>query len=80
MAGDNKLLNKPSLKACNYAVFDEGLNPYIYESEEYKDYFNNCGDSKDWLYPFKNIVISYKGKKVCCRIILNFYGPAMAIN
>ncbi|MEI9958493.1 MAG: hypothetical protein WDM90_19800 [Ferruginibacter sp.] len=51
------------MKECDYNIFDEGLNPYIYESEEYKDYFNNCGESKDWLYPIKNIVISYKDKK-----------------
>ena len=57
-----KLLELNS-KDCNYHIFDEGLNPYIYESEEYKDYFNNCGESKDWLYPIKDIVINYKDKK-----------------
>ena len=50
-------------KDCDYNIFDEGLNPYIYESEEYKGYFNNCGESKDWPYSIKNIVISYKDKK-----------------
>jgi hypothetical protein len=50
-------------KDCDYTIFDEGLNPYIYDSEEYKDYYNNCGESKDWVYPIKNIVISYKVKK-----------------
>jgi hypothetical protein len=45
---------------CDYEVFDEGLNPYIYESLEYRKYFNNCGESKDWIYPVKEIVISYK--------------------
>ena len=57
-----KLLELNS-KACDYSIFDEGLNPYIYGSDEYKEYFNNCGESKDWLYPIKNIVISYKDNK-----------------
>ena len=50
-------------KNYDYNIFDEGLNPYIYESEEYAAYFNNCGESKDWRYPIKNIVINYKVKK-----------------
>ena len=57
-----KLLQLNS-KNCDYNIFDEGLNPYIYESDEYKEFFNNCGESKDWLYPIKNIVISYNGDK-----------------
>ena len=48
---------------CEYEIFTEGLNPYIYESNEYQDYFNNCGESKDWIYPVKNIVITHKDKK-----------------
>ncbi len=51
-------------KDSNYNIFSEGLNPYIYECDEYKKYFNNCGESKDWLYPIKTIVINYKDKKV----------------
>lgn len=52
-------------KECDYHIFDEGLNPFIYdfESDEFKNYFNNCGQSKDWIYPVKNIVISYKDNK-----------------
>lgn len=26
-------------------------------------FFNNCGESKDWIYPIKDIVISYKEDK-----------------
>lgn len=48
---------------CDYSIFDEGLNPYIYGSAEYKEYFNNCGESRDWVYPVKNIVISYGDNK-----------------
>lgn len=52
-----------NLKDCDYNIFDEGLNPFIYESDEYKNYFNNCGESKDWVYPIKDIVISYDEEK-----------------
>ena len=57
-----KLLQLNS-KDCDYSVFDEGLNPYIYQSDEYKNFFNNCGEPKDWIYPVKNIAISYKADK-----------------
>jgi len=57
-----KLL-KLNAKDCDYAIFDEGLNPYTYETDEYKDFFNNCREPKDWIYPIKNIVISYKDEK-----------------
>jgi hypothetical protein len=54
-------LNSPKY---DYQVFNEGLNPFIYESVEYKKYFDNCGQSKDARYPVKSIVISYNnGKK-----------------
>lgn len=53
-------LNHPG---CKYQVFDDGLNHYIFESEEYQRFFDNCGAAKEWIYPLKNIVISYeKGK------------------
>lgn len=58
----SKLLQLNS-KDCDYSIFDEGLNPFIYESDEYKVFFNNCGESKDWIYPIKNIVISYHQDK-----------------
>lgn len=49
-------------KDCEYDIFDESLNSFIYESAEYKNYFNDFGEPKDWIYPVKNIVISYKDK------------------
>jgi hypothetical protein len=48
---------------CNYDIFSEGLNSYIYEADKYQQYFNNCGESMEWLYPIKKIVISDKHKK-----------------
>jgi hypothetical protein len=50
--------------SCEYHIFNEGLNPYIFESKEYVNYFNNCGESKDWIYPVKNVVITHKNKKI----------------
>jgi hypothetical protein len=55
----SKLLQLNS-KDCDYNIFDENLNMLIYESDDYKDYFNNCGEPKGWIYPVKNIVISYR--------------------
>lgn len=43
-----------------YFVSSDGLNPFIFETSEYEMYFNNCNQSKEWLYPVKNIVISPK--------------------
>ena len=48
---------------CDYNVFDDGLNPYIYDTVEYANYFNNCGEPKEWIYPVKDIVINHFKKK-----------------
>jgi hypothetical protein len=45
---------------CEYHIFDEGLNQFIYNPKEFNDYFNNCGESKNWIYPVKNIVINHR--------------------
>lgn len=44
---------------CKYDIFDEGLNKFIYESEEYERFFDNCRAPKEWMYPLKNVVISH---------------------
>lgn len=46
----------------DYFVSSDGLNPFIFESDEYGLYFNNCNEAKEWLYPVKNIVINPKNK------------------
>lgn len=46
-----------------YFVSSDGLNPFMYEGEEFEKYYNNCGESKDWIYPTMSIVISHKNKK-----------------
>ncbi len=31
--------------------------------EEICEYFNNCGEAKEWIYPMMTIVVSHKNKK-----------------
>jgi len=58
----NKLLQLKS-PGCQYDVFNESLNGYIFDSEKYAPYFNNCGESMEWIYPVQNVVISYNDMK-----------------
>ena len=44
----------------DYTIFVQGLNPYIYESEFFAKYFNNCGEAREPKYPVMNIVINNK--------------------
>lgn len=44
----------------DYFISSGGLNQFIFESEEYDIYFNNCNESKDWIYPTKSIIINPK--------------------
>lgn len=45
-----------------YFVSSDGLNKFIFESNEFDIYFNNCREPKDWLYPVKRVVINPKNK------------------
>lgn len=44
----------------NYNLFFDGLNQFIPESKNFNKYYNNCGESKDWMYPVINVVIDHK--------------------
>ncbi|MFB9108913.1 hypothetical protein [Flavobacterium gyeonganense] len=46
----------------NYFVSTDGLNQFIFESSEYEIYFNNCNESKDWMYPTMDVIINPKNK------------------
>ncbi len=46
-----------------YFISNDGLNPFMFEGAEFEKYFNNCDDSKDWIYPTMSIVISHEDKK-----------------
>lgn len=55
-------LEKLKNPKTDYFVSSDGLNQFIFETEEYDIYFNNCNESKEWLYPVKSIVINPKNK------------------
>lgn len=40
-----------------YRIFNESLNPYIYETNEFDMFFNNCYESLQEKYPVMNVVI-----------------------
>lgn len=46
----------------DYFITSDGLNQFIFESSEYETYFNNCNESKEWIYPVKSIIINPKNK------------------
>ncbi|SHM18166.1 WG repeat-containing protein [Flavobacterium pectinovorum] len=56
-----KLLELKSTN-CDYHIFSESLNKFIFEADEYDQYFDNCRQAKDWINPVKNIVISPQNK------------------
>ena len=58
----SKLLELKSAN-CDYHIFTESLNKFIFEADEYDQYFDNCRQAKDWINPVKNIVISPQNKK-----------------
>lgn len=56
-----KLLELKSAN-CDYHIFSESLNKFIFEADEYDQYFDNCRQPIDWINPVKNIVISPQNK------------------
>ncbi|WP_269234622.1 WG repeat-containing protein [Flavobacterium flavigenum] len=46
----------------DYFVSTDGLNQFIFESSEYEIYFNNCNESKDWMFPTMDVIINPKNK------------------
>lgn len=47
----------------DYFISRDGLNPFMFKGAEFEKYFNNCGESKDWIYPTLSIIISHGDKK-----------------
>ncbi len=48
---------------CDYFISSDGLNPYMYEGNEFEKYYDNCGNSRQWIYPVMTIIISHKNNK-----------------
>jgi hypothetical protein len=44
----------------DYFILNDGLNPFMYEGAKFDIYYNNCGESKDWIYPTMSIIINHK--------------------
>jgi hypothetical protein len=47
----------------DFFVSIDGLNSGIFQGEEFKTYFNNCGQPKTGRYPVMNVVITHKDDK-----------------
>ena len=48
--------------ADEFFISVDGLNPFIYTSEEFDKYFDDCGNAKIWMYPVLQLVISHGAK------------------
>jgi hypothetical protein len=44
----------------DYYIISGGLNQFIFESDEFKRYYNNCGDPKDWQYPVISLILNHR--------------------
>lgn len=47
----------------DYFISSDGLNPFMFDGAEFEKYFNNCGESKDWIYPTMSIITTHDSKK-----------------
>ena len=45
-------------QTSRFNLFLGGLNPLIYESDDFKKYYNDCGEAQDWRYPVQSVVIT----------------------
>lgn len=54
----SRLLEIKKDSAVFFVLIDE-LNPFIYESEEFDKYYDDCGNFKIWLYPVLNLVVNH---------------------
>jgi hypothetical protein len=50
-------------KDCQFTIFNQEISTFDYGGDEYAIFFTNCGEPKHWIYPIKNIVISYPSKE-----------------
>lgn len=43
---------------ADFFITTDGLNPYMYEGEQYLKYFNTCGEAKEEQYPVLSLIIN----------------------
>ena len=46
-----------------YSAHKSGINPYIFDSKNYTQYFDSCGNSRGWKNPVFTVVVSHRNKK-----------------
>lgn len=56
----HKLLISTFDPNSDYFVSIDGLNPFMYNSDTYDQYFNTCGEAYRERYPVMNLVINHK--------------------
>jgi hypothetical protein len=47
----------------DYFISRDGLNKFMFEGAEFDTYFNNCEESKEWIYPTMSVILSHRTKK-----------------
>lgn len=55
----NSLLGEVKKEHADFFISVDELNPFIYESEEFEKYYDDCGNSKIWRYPVLHLVINH---------------------
>lgn len=54
-----RLLLRLKSEDARYDMFNESLNPYLFDSEIFSAYFNNCNEAREGQYPVKNVVVNH---------------------
>lgn len=54
-----RLLLRLKSPDARYDTFNESLNPYLFDSEIFSAYFNNCNEARESQYPVKNVVVNH---------------------
>ena len=44
----------------DYYIISGGLNRFIFDSDEFKCYYNNCGDPIEWKYPVITLILNHR--------------------
>lgn len=58
-----EMFSEISTSDSNYTISQDGLNPFIFENSDFNEYFDNCRDAKEWIYPTMNVYIISKADK-----------------
>ncbi|MHC5309177.1 hypothetical protein ACYSNM_03710 [Myroides sp. LJL116] len=53
-----------------YAIYRDGLNPYLFDPNTYREYFDNCQDSKQDEFPTFSLVINMEENS---KLTQNFF-------